>query len=128
MPAAQRNFAAAAMKRFGVKAESPSTAVGMLSGGNQQKVVLARAAAGQPAVMLLDDPTRGVDVGAKSGIYQQIIELAKAGVAVLLTSSDTDEVLAMADRVYVLRAGRLVGEVARTEFDREHILHLAAAG
>jgi len=128
LPAAQRKFAAAAMKRFGVKAESPATAVGMLSGGNQQKVVLARAAAGQPAVMLLDDPTRGVDVGAKSGIYQQIIELAKTGVAVLLTSSDTDEVLAMADRVYVLRAGRLVGEVARSEYDREHILHLAAAG
>jgi len=128
MPAAQRKFAATAMKRFGVKAESPATAVGMLSGGNQQKVVLARAAAGQPAVMLLDDPTRGVDVGAKSGIYQRIIELAKTGVAVLLTSSDTDEVLAMADRVYVLRAGRLVGEVARSEYDREHILHLAAAG
>jgi ABC-type sugar transport system ATPase subunit len=128
MPAAQRKFAAAAMKRFGVKAESPATAVGMLSGGNQQKVVLARAAAGQPAVMLLDDPTRGVDVGAKSGIYQQIIELAKTGVAVLLTSSDTDEVLAMADRVYVLRAGRIVGEVARPEYDRERILHLAAAG
>ncbi len=129
MPAAQRKFATAAMKRFGVKAESPATAVGMLSGGgNQQKVVLARAAAGQPAVMLLDDPTRGVDVGAKSGIYQQIIELAKTGVAVLLTSSDTDEVLAMADRVYVLRAGRLVGEVARSDYDREHILHLAAAG
>ncbi|MDX1891205.1 sugar ABC transporter ATP-binding protein [Mycolicibacterium sp. 050158] len=128
MPAAQRAFAAAAMKRFGVKAESPATAVGMLSGGNQQKVVLARAAAGQPAVMLLDDPTRGVDVGAKSGIYRQIIELAKTGVAVLLTSSDTDEVLAMADRVYVLRAGRLVGEVARADYDRERILHLAAAG
>ncbi|MFG1932603.1 sugar ABC transporter ATP-binding protein [Mycobacterium sp. NPDC048908] len=128
MPAVQRKFAAAAMKRFGVKAESPATAVGMLSGGNQQKVVLARSAAGQPAVMLLDDPTRGVDVGAKSGIYQQIIELAKAGVAVLLTSSDTDEVLAMADRIYVLRAGRLVGEVARSDYDRERILHLAAAG
>ncbi|MEU0493910.1 sugar ABC transporter ATP-binding protein [Mycobacterium sp. NPDC006124] len=128
MPAAQRKFATAAMKRFGVKAESPATAVGMLSGGNQQKVVLARAAAGQPSVMLLDDPTRGVDVGAKSGIYQQITNLAKTGVAVVLTSSDTDEVLAMADRVYVLRAGRVVGEVARAEYDREHILHLAAAG
>ncbi|OPX13271.1 sugar ABC transporter ATP-binding protein [Mycobacterium sp. AT1] len=127
-PAAQRRFAMNLMKTFGVKADSPGTAVEMLSGGNQQKVVLARAAAAEPVVMLLDDPTRGVDVGAKSGIYEHVIELAKSGATVILTSSDTDEVLAMSDRVYVLRAGRLVGEVARDDFDRETILELAAAG
>lgn len=127
-PAAQRRFATTLMKNFGVKADSPTAAVEMLSGGNQQKVVLARAAAAQPVVMLLDDPTRGVDVGAKSGIYEHVIDIAKSGAAVLLTSSDTDEVLAMSDRVYVLRAGRVVGEVVRRDFDRETILQLAAAG
>lgn len=128
LPSVQRTFATQLMNKFGVKAQSPATAVAMLSGGNQQKVVLARAAAAEPEVMLLDDPTRGVDVGAKSGIYEHVLAMAKSGAAILLTSSDTDEVLAMADRVYVLRAGRIVGELARPDFDRESILHLAAAG
>jgi ABC-type sugar transport system ATPase subunit len=116
------------MVRFQVKARSRTQPVGKLSGGNQQKVVLARAAAHEPKVVLLDDPTRGVDVGAKSGIHDHVLSLAEAGAAVLLTSSDTDEVLAMSDRVYVLRAGRIVGELTRADFDRERALHLAAAG
>ncbi|MGW4489188.1 sugar ABC transporter ATP-binding protein [Amycolatopsis sp. NPDC004368] len=124
----QERLARDAIARFDVKTRDPRQAAGKLSGGNQQKIVLARAASHTPKVLLLDDPTRGVDVGAKAGIHEHVLTLAESGAAVLLTSSDTDEVLAMADRVYVLRAGRVVGELHRAEFDRERVLRLAAAG
>ncbi|WP_432855597.1 sugar ABC transporter ATP-binding protein [Amycolatopsis sp. CA-161197] len=124
----QERLAHHAIAGFGVKTRDPRQPAGKLSGGNQQKIVLARAAAHTPKVLLLDDPTRGVDVGAKAGIHEHVLTLAESGAAVLLTSSDTDEVLAMADRVYVLRAGRVVGELRRAEFDRERVLQLAAAG
>lgn len=113
---------------YGVKTAGMSGAVGRLSGGNQQKVVLARYAATEPRVILLDDPTRGVDVGSKAAIYEKVFELAEGGAAVIVTSSDTDEVLAVSDRAYVLRAGRIVGEVDRASFDRESALHLASLG
>jgi ribose transport system ATP-binding protein len=118
----------AAVREYGIKAESIRQTIGTLSGGNQQKVILARVARGGSRVIMLDDPTRGVDVGAKFSIYEQVLQLALRGAAVLLTSSDTDEVLAMSDRVYVLRAGRIVNEVVRAEFDRELILAAASLG
>lgn len=114
--------------QFGVKTSSRRQAVRGLSGGNQQKVILARVAAADPKVVLLDDPTRGVDVGAKAGIHEHMLALAEGGASVLITSSDTDEVLAAADRIYVLRSGRVVGEMNRHDFDRERALRLAAAG
>ena len=119
----------AAVREYGIKAESVRQTVGTLSaGGNQQKVILARVARGGSRVIMLDDPTRGVDVGAKFSIYEQVLQLALRGAAVLLTSSDTDEVLAMSDRVYVLRAGRIVSEVVRAQFNRERILTAASLG
>jgi ribose transport system ATP-binding protein len=118
----------AVVREYGIKAESVRQTVGTLSGGNQQKVILARVARGGSRVIMLDDPTRGVDVGAKFSIYEQVLQLALRGAAVLLTSYDTDEVLAMSDRVYVLRAGRVVSEVIRAEFDRELILAAASLG
>jgi ribose transport system ATP-binding protein len=121
-------LAKAAVQEYGVKAESIRQTIGTLSGGNQQKVILARAARGGSRVIMLDDPTRGVDVGAKFSIYEHVLQLALRGAAVLLTSSDTDEVLAMSDRVYVLRAGRIVSEVARAQFNRERILTAASLG
>jgi len=121
-------FARDAVREYGVKASSIRQAIGGLSGGNQQKVILARVASGGSRVIMLDDPTRGVDVGAKSSIYEQVLRLAARGATVLLTSSDTDEVLAMSDRVYVLRAGRIVDEVARADFNRERILTSASLG
>jgi ribose transport system ATP-binding protein len=114
--------------KYGVKLDSVHQEIGKLSGGNQQKVIVGKVSEMQPAVVLLDDPTRGVDVGAKSGIYSHVFALAERGSAVLVCSSDTDEVLAVADRVYVLAAGRVVGEFERDDFDRETILHLAAGG
>lgn len=113
---------------YGIRLQSPRQLIGELSGGNQQKVVVARLSERAPRVAFFDDPTRGVDVGAKSGIYAQIFDLAERGTAVFVCSSDTDEVLAVADRAYVLAAGRIVAEISRDEFEREHILHLASGG
>ncbi|CAN5619362.1 sugar ABC transporter ATP-binding protein [soil metagenome] len=115
----------ASAERFGIRVSSPGQRVDTLSGGNQQKVILARTTLNVPRVVLLDDPTRGVDVGAKSSIYENVLELADSA-AIILASSDTDEVLAMADRVYVLRGGRIVAELTRDQFDREQILALAS--
>ena len=114
--------------KYDVRLGSVHQQAAELSGGNQQKIIVARVSAMDPRVVLFDDPTRGVDVGAKSGIYEHVFDLAERGSAVFVSSSDTDEVLAVSDRVYVLRAGRIVGEFDRPHFDREKILHLAAGG
>ena len=90
---------------------TPRVNVGALSGGNQQKVLLARLLAVEPSVLILDEPTRGVDIGAKSEIYRLIDELARRGTAVLVISSELPEVVGICDRVLVMREGRLAGEV-----------------
>jgi len=100
--------------------------VGSLSGGNQQKVVLAKWLAVDLKVLLLDEPTRGIDVGAKAEIHGLIDELAHRGMAILLTSSELPEVLAMSDRILVMSEGRLVGELSREEATQERILALAS--
>jgi ribose transport system ATP-binding protein len=97
----------------------------MLSGGNQQKVALARALLCRPRVLLLDEPTRGIDVGAKRDVYALVRELASDGVAVLLVSSETDELLEMCDRIVVLARGRVVRTLARQQFSREAIVSAA---
>lgn len=115
-------------EKYDVKLGSVHQPIGKLSGGNQQKIIVGRVSEMAPRVVLFDDPTRGVDVGAKSGIYDHVFALAEAGSAILVCSSDTDEVLAVSDRVYVLAGGRVVGEFFRDAFDREQILHRAAGG
>jgi simple sugar transport system ATP-binding protein/ribose transport system ATP-binding protein len=111
--------------------ETPPAA---LSGGNQQKLLFARALLADPAVIIADDPTRGVDVGAKRDLYQLIVDLAGRGVAVLLISNEIEEVLGLAHRVLVMRAGRIVAELSGDEMTEEAILAasfgraLAAAG
>jgi ribose transport system ATP-binding protein len=111
-----------------VRTPSLSQPVGLLSGGNQQKVVLGRWLARQPRVLILDEPTRGVDVGAKSEIYALMDQLARDGVAILMISSDLEEVLGVSDRVLVLHEGRLAGELTRAELSEEAIMHLATGG
>ncbi|MEU8540750.1 sugar ABC transporter ATP-binding protein [Streptomyces sp. NPDC048717] len=113
--------------RLRVRAPSVETEVSALSGGNQQKVVLARWLARRPALLILDEPTRGIDIGAKAEIYQIIADLAREGVAVLVISSELPEVLGLADRVLVLQNGRVTGELGRTEATEEAILALAMA-
>jgi ABC-type sugar transport system ATPase subunit len=127
-PRAMARKAIDVARRYQVRMHAPTQAVGELSGGNQQKVVVARLSERAPSVALFDDPTRGVDVGAKAGIYDRIFDLAERGAAVMVCSSDTDEVLAVADRVYVLVSGHVVADISRTHFEREHILHLSAGG
>ncbi len=99
-----------------------------LSGGNQQKVVLARALQIEPRVILLDEPTRGIDVGAKVEVYRLIGDLAGRGTAIVIASSDMLELLGVCDRILVMRAGRLAGEVEREAFSQERIMSLAALG
>lgn len=125
----QRREGAAAtrmIEAFGVKTPHDRLDVSGLSGGNQQKVVLGKWFLTEPGILLLDEPTRGVDVGAKREIYRVMSEFAQNGGAVIMISSETDEVLGMADRVIVLRDGRVSGEVGRRELSAATLLHLAA--
>jgi ribose transport system ATP-binding protein len=114
--------------RLHVKTASPAKAVRLLSGGNQQKVVLGKWLARQPRVLIFDEPTRGVDVGARSEIYSLMDQLAGAGTAILMISSDLEEILGMSDRVLVLHEGRLGGELPRNLLSEEAIMQLATGG
>jgi ABC-type sugar transport system ATPase subunit len=111
--------------RFSIKVADPTRAVRNLSGGNQQKVVLAKWLASEPAVLLLDEPTRGVDVGTKAELYQIIRDLSQTGIATILVSSDLPELLALSDRVLVLSGGRVVGELPAADASEERVLALA---
>lgn len=115
-------------ERLRVRAAGLGQAVGLLSGGNQQKVVLAKWLARKPAVIIFDEPTRGIDVGAKSEIYALMDQLAQQGTAILMISSDMEEVLGMSDRVLVLHQGRLAGELSRAELSQEALMRLATGG
>jgi ribose transport system ATP-binding protein len=99
-----------------------------LSGGNQQKVLLAKWLATRPKVLVLDEPTRGIDVGAKREIYTIINQLVQKGMAIILISSEMPEILNMCDNVCIFRSGRLVGKLPREEFDQEEIMKYAALG
>ena len=114
------------IETFSIKTPSDRLAVSSLSGGNQQKVVLGKWFLTEPRVLLLDEPTRGVDVGAKREIYRIISDFARAGGAVIMISSENDEVLGMADRVLVMRDGRVSGELGRNELSAEKLVNLAA--
>ncbi len=111
-----------------IKTPSAKQTTGLLSGGNQQKVVLGKWLARGPKVLILDEPTRGVDVGAKTEIYTIIDELAGRGVAVLMISSDMEELLGVSDRVGVMHEGRLAGVLDRTEANEEAVMTLATGG
>jgi rhamnose transport system ATP-binding protein len=113
------------MADWHVKAEGPDSAPDSLSGGNQQKVLIAKWMATNPRVLLLDEPTRGVDVGAKAEIHRTIQGLASAGLAVLVVSSDLPEVLTLADRILVMREGHLQGELPGADATEEAVMHLA---
>jgi ABC-type sugar transport system ATPase subunit len=142
-----RNIAAASLSRFGswfyqdareraetdsfrqklrIVSQGPHQEVGRLSGGNQQKVLLARWLLVNPTVLIADEPTRGVDVGAKADLHQLLREFAGRGATVILISSDLPEILALSDRVYVMRAGRIAGELPRAEASEEAVMRLAA--
>lgn len=112
--------------RLRIKAPSMEQKVMNLSGGNQQKVVLAKVMAAQTDVLIFDEPTRGIDVGAREEIYLLMRELANQGKALVMVSSDMEELLGMSDRIIVMSEGRVSGEVARSEFSQQRILELAS--
>jgi D-xylose transport system ATP-binding protein len=113
------------MSELRVKASSPETIVGTLSGGNQQKVVLAKWLLTNPRILLLDEPTRGIDIGAKQEIYQQINELAGHGLALIVVSSEMEELRGLCDRILVLHEGRITGRFTRAEATPERIMACA---
>ncbi len=123
--AAERDLAAEMTRRLRIKTPSPRQIVRFLSGGNQQKVVLGKWLAMRPRVLLLDEPTRGIDIGAKREIYALMEELARQGVAVLFVSSELEEIIGMSDRALVMHEGRLAGELPREALGEEAIMRLA---
>src|SRR5262249_28475539 len=124
--ARERAATAEIQARVGLERASSERAVRRLSGGNQQKAVLARALLRRPSALLLDEPTRGIDVAAKAEIHALIEQLVAAGAGVLLASSDLPELLALSDRILVLRSGRVAAELTRGEASEERVIAAAA--
>jgi ribose transport system ATP-binding protein len=112
-------------RNLGIKVPQVMTIAATLSGGNQQKVVLAKWLAMKPRVIIFDEPTRGIDVGAKAEIYRLMRSLADGGVAIMMISSDMEEVIGVSDRIAVMHEGRVSGELERSQFSEENVLRLA---
>jgi ABC-type sugar transport system ATPase subunit len=124
-PQRETSLALEIMRQLSIKAGSPAAPVSSLSGGNQQKVVLGRGLSHDPAVLMLDEPTHGIDVGTKNEIHRLIMELAERGLAILLISSDLPEVLALADNVLVMHEGSVADRMSRSEMSETRILRSA---
>ncbi len=121
----ETSLAERAMAILGVKAEGPEEAITSLSGGNQQKCIMARWLQTKPRILLLDDPTRGVDVGAKAELYQVIDDLCEQGLGIIVTSSELPELMTLCDRILVLCEGELTGEFSRDEFSEHRLMEAA---
>lgn len=124
----EKSFVELLTKRLTVKTESVETQVCNLSGGNQQKVVIAKWIGISPKVLIMDEPTRGVDVGAKREIYELMNDLTNRGVAIIMVSSELPEILGMSDRILVIHEGEISGELTRSEASQEKIMTLATGG
>ena len=124
-PFAERRAAGSAAREYGVRASGLEQPAATLSGGNQQKLLLARYLLKPRSVIILDEPTRGVDVGARAEIYRLVNQLTEQGLGVLMISSDLNEVLGMSDRIVVMREGRTTGELARADATPERVMALA---
>jgi len=116
------------IERLKIKTTSSEDAAGDLSGGNQQKIVIAKWIGTAPKVLILDEPTRGIDVGAKREIYQLMNELTERGMAIIMVSSELPEILGMSDRILVVHEGKIAGELNRAEATQEKIMVLATGG
>jgi ABC-type sugar transport system ATPase subunit len=124
----EKEKAGAFFKQLSIRAPGLETNVETLSGGNQQKVVIAKVMLAQPKILLLDEPTRGVDVGAKAEIYSLMRKLTREGVSIIFISSELPELLGMSDRLVVLAAGRAQATLDRTEATEERVMHAATKG
>ena len=125
-PWRERRLARRFMEQLRIRATSPAQIVRSLSGGNQQKVVLSKWLAAEPRILILDEPTHGVDVGTKADVHRAISHLAAQGLTILMISSELPEILGMSDRVLVMREGRLVAEFPRADATQERIIHAAS--
>ena len=114
------------IEKYAIKTPGPEQVIGNLSGGNQQKVLISRWLLTNPEIIILDEPTRGIDVGSKSEIHKMISRLAQQGVAVVMISSELPEILGMSDRIMVMYEGRITGEVSREEASQELIMRYAS--
>ncbi len=123
----EKSVVAGFVEKLNVRTPSLQQEVGKLSGGNQQKVVLARWLAAKPKVLILDEPTRGIDVGAKTEIYRLIDDLASQGLGIMFISSELPEILGLSDRIYVMQNGRITGELSGATASEEAVLKLAMA-
>jgi ABC-type sugar transport system ATPase subunit len=126
--ALERRLVSSLVSQLRIRTPSQEQEVQFLSGGNQQKVVLARWLALKPKVLVLDEPTRGIDVGAKTEIYGLMGDLARQGIGILMISSELPEILGMSDRILVVREGTIAGELARAEATQEAVIRLATGG
>jgi ribose transport system ATP-binding protein len=116
------------VEKLKIRTPSLKQLIRNLSGGNQQKVIIARWLTLRPSILILDEPTRGIDVATKAEIHALMNQLAKEGVAVMMVSSDLPEVLGVSDRILVMRAGRIVAEFSRQEATQDNIMHAATGG
>ena len=114
------------IEKFRIKTPSENQLIGNLSGGNQQKVLIARWLMGDPEIIIVDEPTRGIDVGSKSEIHRLLSSLAKQGRAIIMISSELPEVLGMSDRVVVMHEGTITGVLNRSDADQDTVLRYAA--
>ncbi len=127
-PRREKTLASDFVSQLSIKTDNVGNAAASLSGGNQQKVVIAKWLATKPEILIMDEPTRGIDVGSKEQIYDLLFTLSAAGKAVLLISSEIPEILDLSDRILVMANGRITGEFKRGEADQETILHYATMG
>ena len=123
----ERDAGVASIREYGIAGARPAGSVATLSGGNQQKVLISRWVRVCKSVLILDEPTRGVDVGAKAEIYRVMRQLTQRGLGILMISSELQEVIGMSDRVLVMREGRINGEVAGDQMTEHDIMRLATA-
>jgi inositol transport system ATP-binding protein len=111
-------------KALNIRMSTPEQKILNLSGGNQQKVVIARWLALQPKVLIVDEPTRGIDIAAKAEVHQLLDEMARSGIAVIMISSELPEIIGMSDRIITMREGHLTGEVLRADANEEKLMNL----
>ena len=121
----EQDLASTYARQFGIKTASVQSPAKTLSGGNQQKVCLSRWMAIKPSLLILDEPTQGVDVGAKAEIHKLMVDLASQGIAILMISSELPEIIGMSNRIAVMRGGAIVGMLERSEANQQKILSLA---
>jgi ABC-type sugar transport system ATPase subunit len=114
-------------RQLSIRMAGPDQPAGLLSGGNQQKVVLARWLALRPKILIVDEPTRGIDVGSKVEVHNLLIDMAKSGIAVIVISSELPEILSISDRIVTMREGRVTGEIARVDATQEILMAMMTA-